>query len=104
MKSHASTPQKKSKKEKRSHNTESLLETLELPKDLLMGLPLLSMEGNRTLCITNHRGIVRFAREIIVIAAYNGSIQITGRELEIPKFTEDIIEIRGYLEGVTFLS
>ena len=82
-------------------NTE--IDTLELPKDIFCGLPLLSMEGNRSLCITNHRGIVRYSREKIVIATRNGSIEIAGRELLIPKFTKDIIEIRGYLEGVTFL-
>ena len=80
-----------------------MVEELELPKDLFLGMPLLSMEGNRTLCITNHRGIVRYSREKIVIATRNGSIEIAGRELLIPKFTKDIIEIRGYLEGVTFL-
>ena len=80
-----------------------MVEELELPKDLFLGMPLFSMEGNRTLCITNHRGIVRYSREKIVIATRNGSIEIAGRELLIPKFTKDIIEIRGYLEGVTFL-
>lgn len=68
-----------------------------------MGLPILAMEGNRSLCITNHRGLVRYGHEMIVVAARNGSIQISGRELQIPKFTRDVIEIRGYLEGVTFL-
>ena len=81
----------------------TVIDTLELPKDIFCGLSLLSMEGNRSLCITNHRGIVRYSREKIVIATRNGSIEIAGRELLIPKFTKDIIEIRGYLEGVTFL-
>ena len=81
----------------------TVIDTLELPKDIFCGLPLLSMEGNRSLCITNHRGIVRYSREKIVFATRNGSIEIAGRELLIPKFTKDIIEIRGYLEGVTFL-
>ena len=81
----------------------TVIDTLELPKDIFCGLPLLSMEGNRSLWITNHRGIMRYSREKIVIATRNGSIEIAGRELLIPKFTKDIIEIRGYLEGVTFL-
>ena len=81
----------------------AVIDTLELPKDIFGGLPLLSMEGNRSLCITNHRGIVRYSRDKIVIATRNGSIEIAGRELLIPKFTRDIVEIRGYLEGVTFL-
>ena len=38
------------------------------------------------------------------VATRSGSIQITGRELTIPEFTGDIVEIRGYLEGIVFLS
>lgn len=103
MKSHASKANNEQKKNKNAYETNTVIDTLELPKDIFWGLPLLSMEGNRSLCITNHRGIVRYSREKIVIATRNGNIEIAGRELLIPKFTKDIIEIRGYLEGVTFL-
>ncbi len=103
MKSHASKANNEQKKNKNAYEMNTVIDTLELPKDIFCGLPLLSMEGNRSLCITNHRGIVRYSREKIVIATRNGSIEIAGRELLIPKFTKDIIEIRGYLEGVTFL-
>ena len=103
MKSHASKANNEQKKNKNAYEMNTVIDTLELPKDIFCGLPLLSMEGNRSLCITNHRGIVRYSREKIVIATRNGSIEIAGRELLIPKFKKDIIEIRGYLEGVTFL-
>lgn len=103
MKSHASKANNEQKKNKNAYEMNTVIDTLELPKDIFCGLPLLSVEGNRSLCITNHRGIVRYSREKIVIATRNGSIEIAGRELLIPKFTKDIIEIRGYLEGVTFL-
>ena len=103
MKSHASKANNEQKKNKNAYEMNTVIDTLELPKDIFCGLPLLSMEGNRSLCITNHRGIVRYSREKIVIATRNVSIEIAGRELLIPKFTKDIIEIRGYLEGVTFL-
>lgn len=103
MKSHASKANNEQKKNKNAYEMNTVIDTLELPKDIFCGLPLLSMEGNRSLCITNHRGIVRYSREKIVIATRNGNIEIAGRELLIPKFTKDIIEIRGYLEGVTFL-
>lgn len=103
MKSHASKANNEQKKNKNAYEMNTVIDTLELPKDIFWGFPLLSMEGNRSLCITNHRGIVRYSREKIVIATRNGNIEIAGRELLIPKFTKDIIEIRGYLEGVTFL-
>ena len=48
MKSHSNQTRHKIKQE-------HLVEQMELPKDIFLGMPLLSMEGNRTLCIVNHR-------------------------------------------------
>ena len=79
-----------------------MIEALELPKDIMLGLPLIAMEGNRTLSITNHRGLLRYSCDKIVVATKEGSLLITGRELFIPRFTRDVIEIRGFLEGVIF--
>lgn len=56
------------------------------------------------MCIMNHRGLVCYKNDKIIVATRSGSIQITGRELNIPEFTGDVVEIRGYLEGIVFLS
>lgn len=103
MKSHASNVKSKKKENKDGYADHSVIDALELPKDIFLGLPLLAFEGNRTLCITNHRGLVSYGHNRIIVAAKGCSIQILGRELVIPRFNGDLIEIRGYLEGVTFL-
>ena len=61
---------------------------MELPKDIFLGMPLLSMEGNRTLCIVNHRGIIKYCPEVIGIATQSYHIRI---------------EISGYMQEITFL-
>lgn len=104
MKSHAINSKQNVKKHNRDEANHSVIDTLELPKDLLMGLPIISMEGNRSMCIMNHRGLVCYKNDKINVATRSGSIQITGRELNIPEFTGDVVEIRGYLEGIVFLS
>ena len=104
MKSHAINSKQNVKKHKHNEANHSVIDTLELPKDLLMGLPLISMEGNRSMCVMHHRGLVCYTHDKIIVATRTGSIQITGRELNIPEFTSDIVEIRGYLEGIVFLS
>ena len=96
----------------RSHNanannrkieTDEILDLFGLPKDLFMGMPLLSMAGNRSLCITNHRGIRLCSEEVIVIAARDFAIQITGHRLCIPRFSKDQVEISGIVEGIDFI-
>ena len=104
MKSHAINSKQNVKKHNRDEANHSVIDTLELPKDLLMGLPIISMEGNRSMCIMNHRGLVCYKNDKIIVATRSGSIQITGRELNIPEFTGDVVEIRGCLEGIVFLS
>lgn len=104
MKSHAINSKQNVKKHNRDEANHSVIDTLELPKDLLMGLPIISMEGNRSMCIMNHRGLVCYKNDKIIVATRSGSIQITGKELNIPEFTGDVVEIRGYLKGIVFLS
>lgn len=102
MENHATNHILKEKKNERMQKSYSVIDTLELPKDIFLGLPLLSWEGNRTLSITNHRGLVYYGRDKIIIAIQSGSILICGRDLVIPKFTKDEIRICGYMEGMTF--
>lgn len=96
MKSHSNQTRHKIKQE-------HLVEQMELPKDIFLGMPLLSMEGNRTLCIVNHRGIIKYCPEVIGIATQSYHIRIVGRSLSIRKYSADLIEISGYIQEITFL-
>ncbi len=88
---------------KKKKDADRYVELFGLPKDLFLGMPLLSMTGNRFLCITNHRGIRQYSRELIVVSAKPYAIQIVGKGLYIPKYSADQLEITGYLEGITFV-
>jgi sporulation protein YqfC len=98
MKSQMSNPNLKTKK------SEAIVESLQLPKDLFLGMPLLSIEGNRSVSIANHRGIVRYSSETVVVATKSYAIEITGRALVIPRFSKEMIEITGVVKSVNFLS
>lgn len=80
-----------------------MVEGLELPQDLFLGYPILTLQGNRFLCIENHRGIIQAGREKIVVAAKPWGIAITGKELSIVRFTKDFMEITGFMEHISFL-
>lgn len=96
MKSHSNPNYETSKKEE-------LVESMQLPKDLFLGMPLLSMEGNRSLCIVNHRGIVQYCPQEIIIAAKMYHIRIKGRNLSILRFSSEIVEMEGIIEEIVFL-
>jgi sporulation protein YqfC len=98
MKSQFSNQKNESKK------SERVVTALELPKDLFLGMPLLSLEGDRNICVANHRGIVRYSSENIVVATSKGSIEIAGQSLLLTRFSKDIMEIDGVIKSVSFLS
>lgn len=98
MKSHSSNP-----KPHKQTNVKGPAERLELPRDLFEGLPILSLQGNRFLCIENHRGILVAGREKMVIAAKPFRIEITGKDLCIPRFTKDYLEITGIIGKISLL-
>ncbi len=76
------------------------VETLDLPQDLFLGLPNLSLTGDRELYIMNHRGILNYEKESVTILAKNMQIQVRGRNLVIAAYSKDEIIIKGYIHSV----
>lgn len=85
------------------HNTQKLINTFDLPKDLFLGLPNISMCGNEEFYISNHRGILSYGQEEIVILIKDCQILIKGRALTIYAYTKDELTIHGYIHSIAFL-
>lgn len=83
-------------------NTNKLIESLDLPQDLFLGLPCLSFTGNRDLYISNHRGILAYGQEEIIILAKSVQIVIKGRGLVITSYSKEELLIKGYIHSMEF--
>lgn len=83
-------------------NTNKLIESLDLPQDLFLGLPCLSFTGNRELYISNHRGILAYGQEEIIILAKSVQIVIKGRGLVITSYSKEELLIKGYIHSMEF--
>ena len=88
--------------ERSKQTTNKLIESLELPQDLFLGLPCLSMTGNRELYISNHRGILTYEQDIVIILAKSLQIHVKGKGLMIENFSKDELSIKGYIHSVEF--
>lgn len=82
--------------------TKKVVESLELPQDLFLGLPNLSFTGDRELYIMNHRGILNYEEESIIILAKTMQIQVKGKKLTLATYSKDEIIIKGYIRSVEF--
>lgn len=83
--------------------TKKIIETLDLPQDLFLGLPNLSLCGNKELYISNHRGILSYGQEEMVILAKEYQIQVRGKSLNIISYTKEDLTIQGYISSLEFL-
>lgn len=87
--------QKESKKE-------LLVESLKLPKDMMMGRFMLSMTGNREAFIENYRGILEYTDKVILLQTKQGQVKFEGTNLVIEYYTNEDMKISGNIASVVF--
>ena len=85
------------------HAAQKIIETIDLPSDLFLGLPLLSFTGNKELYLSNHRGILLFSPEEIDVLGENMQIQVKGKSLNIVSYSKEELVINGYISSVNFI-
>ena len=81
----------------------NIIQDLDLPKDLFLGLPNISLVGNTEVYISNHRGILSYDEEMTNVLVKDYQIQIRGRDLSIFAYTKDDLTIRGFIRSLEFL-
>ena len=74
-------------------NVDRIIESFDLPQDLFLGFPCISLTGNREVYISNHRGLLVYETDIIVVLAKPFQIHIKGRNLLIEAYSKEEILI-----------
>lgn len=96
----------KNKKEDNSQKKglkEKFTEVLELPKELVLDLPKLTMVGNKDMMIENYKGVIEYGSARIRINTGLGAVKITGEGLELKEITSEDIIISGKIQSVEFI-
>ena len=73
-----------------------------MPKDVLLGVPLLTIAGQSEACIENYRGILEYTDKLIRIQTKLGKIHVIGRNLQIEFYTNDEMKIIGHITVIEF--
>ncbi|HJC00896.1 MAG TPA: sporulation protein [Candidatus Flavonifractor merdavium] len=79
---------------------ERTAEALDLPGDVLAGLPHIELTGNRELRMENHKGILAYGGEEIRISGGKLEITVRGRGLELRAMNAGQLFITGTIQGV----
>ena len=81
---------------------ENVSEFLELPKDIVMDLPRITLIGNLQLFVENHKGIVEYSDSRIRINTKSGTLKVTGKNFFIKTIVTEEVIIYGDIESVEF--
>lgn len=85
-----------------NHWKENMVETLELPKDLVYGAVLLTVTGRRELLVENYRGILEYTTECIRLQAKDCRVSIQGKALNIQYYTNEEMKINGIIKSILY--
>lgn len=77
---------------------------LDLPRDVVVDLPKVTVIGYLQVTVENHRGIIEFTPQRVRIAAGEGAVEIHGQDLTLRCILPDEIILDGRIEAVNFAS
>lgn len=80
-----------------------LTDALELPLDLALDLPKITIIGNVKVNISNHKGIIEYTLDLIRINSKIGIIKITGELMEIKNILIEEISITGSIKKIEII-
>jgi sporulation protein YqfC len=82
---------------------EKLTEILELPKEIVLNMPKLTMLGNGDLIIENYKGIIEYSEGVVRLNTTTGIIKVMGADIYIKEITSENIMIYGNILSLQFL-
>lgn len=81
---------------------ENMVETLELPKDLMYGASIVTIIGRREVLIENYKGILEYTEEYIKIQTKNAKLTVYGKRLNIEYYTNEDMKVVGFIKSIEF--
>ncbi|WNB93483.1 sporulation protein YqfC [Bacillus sp. NEB1478] len=79
-----------------------LMQNLDLPADVIMDLPRITMIGQIHIYIENHRGVKAFSNEQLALKLKQGTLLIKGSDFVIKTILPEEILLEGTVSSVYF--
>jgi sporulation protein YqfC len=93
----------KEKEKPKAGLKEKFAEMLELPKEIVLNIPKVTIVGNRDMMIENFKGIMEYEDTRIRVNTGAGVIRITGAGLLIREITSEDIIVSGEIHALEFV-
>lgn len=80
-----------------------MAEAAGVPKELVLGVPVLHITGTEEIRLENYRGIQEYTEELIRIQTRTGQIRLTGKRLNVEYYTNDEMKVTGWIQSIEYL-
>lgn len=87
---------------KKQKLSKTVADAFDLPREVIMDIPKISMVGNQQITIENHRGIIQYSDEKMRICITGGELIILGKNLIVDSIVPEEIKIYGKINNVMF--
>ncbi len=88
---------------KREAFSRAMADFLDIPKDLVLDLPKITLIGRNEFYLENHRGIIEYSLTMLRINLSRGFLEIQGNNLEIKHLLPDEMSVYGEIYAIKFL-
>ncbi len=89
-------------KESINKKKNNLIEKIDLPKDVLLNLPKITVVGKEEISIENHKGIEVFEKEFIKVKTNIGIVKVEGENFEILYIASETIVLSGKFKSISY--
>lgn len=93
---------KKDMKDKKKEWVLGVMNSLEVPQETVLDIPIISFIGNREIAIENFISIVQYEEDIIRLNTTCGELAIEGKNLEAKSMDSEQIHIKGKIQSVSY--
>ena len=83
---------------------EKIADAIDISKDIIMDTVLIRLIGTHKVTLENYKGILEYSDRQIKVRAKPKCVCIQGSSLEIICLTDELLNIRGYIEKISFVS
>ena len=80
-----------------------LAEFLEMPQEIILNLPLVSILGSEEVSVENFKGVIEYTEERVRIGTSCGVLKISGKKLTLRQITSEKIVVTGVVAGLEYL-
>ena len=77
-------------------------DAMNIPKDVILGVPIIRMIGNEEFYLENYRGILEYTDTMIRVQTKSGQIHLSGKSLEITYYTNDEMKVIGRIKSLEY--